>query len=66
MATTNTPAQSPALPKPGVYKSIPYTCLIIVPSGQLDTASIFPPSNTPPMPQIEPKLDLIPYFTAKP
>ncbi len=68
------PATGPlsSLPKPGVYKSVPYTCIVVVPPPHPDDQGILgplaklPPSSTPaPLPQfrmpiIQPDVRLVP------
>lgn len=47
---------------PGLYKTMPYSCLVLVPGGHTDDlALITPPSPAPPMPSIQPELQFIPW-----
>jgi hypothetical protein len=56
------------LPKPGVYTSAPYTCVVIVPDGHIDEKFVIGGAGPtiPDMPTIVPHLELIPRKTAKP
>jgi hypothetical protein len=64
LARTNSP--SIALPlKPGVYKTEPFSCLVIVPGAQADDQAIIGPSEpVPPMPMIKPDLRFVPWSAA--
>jgi hypothetical protein len=49
--------------KPGVYMSLPYTCMVVVPPSHLDDKFIFgggKPANIDEMPMINPHLHFIP------
>jgi hypothetical protein len=50
------------LPKPGVYKTIPYTCVVIVPGPHPDERmpAVSPPAVEPNMPVVKPDLQFIP------
>jgi len=52
---------SPSLPAPGVYKTEPYTCIVIVPAGHSDDKSVIhPPDPGPNMPVLKPDLRFVP------
>jgi hypothetical protein len=49
------------LPAPGVYKTEPYACIVLVPSHHPDDAmAVNPTQKTAPMPVIKPELHFIP------
>ena len=58
--------QSPALPgqlPAGVYKTLPYTCIVVVPGPHPDDRAVVSPrSGDYPMPIIRPDLQFIPLF----
>jgi len=67
----NRPFQVPQQPKrantatnglaPGVYKTEPYTCIVIVPGEHPDDQSIMhPPETVPNMPMLKPDLRFVP------
>lgn len=52
---------SPELPKPGVYRTTPFACIVIVPSNHFDDQiAVTPPENACPMPLLKPDLHFIP------
>ena len=51
-------------PAPGIYKTAPYTCIVIVPGPHPDDQAVKPVGPAPPMPTIEPKLEFIPWSSA--
>ncbi len=55
--------QSPtaALPAPGVYRTAPFACIVVVPGNHLDDPmAVRPGANTPSMPVLKPELHFIP------
>jgi hypothetical protein len=63
-ARTNTPFAAPV--PPGVYKTFPYTCIVVVPGPHPDDASVVKPGNVDPsMPIVKPDLQFIPWSPAK-
>ena len=59
------PSAPPALP-PGVYRTAPYSCIVVVPGPQLDNKCIINPGGgNSPMPIIKPELHFIPWGPAK-
>ncbi len=47
---------------PGLYKTEPYSCLVLVPGRPIDEKSIVKPSlPSPPMPRVSPGLEFIPW-----
>jgi hypothetical protein len=52
---------SPDLPKPGVYRTTPFACIVIVPANHLDDPMAVRPAETAcPMPMLKPELRFIP------
>jgi hypothetical protein len=53
--------------KPGVYKTSPYTCLVLIPGPQPDDCSVHGPGGTgvEKMPTIKPELKFIPQSLAE-
>ena len=63
-ARTKTPFASPVAP--GVYRTFPYTCIVVVPGPHPDDACIVKPGNVDPsMPIVKPDLQFIPWSPAK-
>jgi hypothetical protein len=63
-ARTNAPFSSPVAP--GVYRTFPYTCIVVVPGPHPDDACIAKPGNMDPsMPIVKPDLQFIPWSPAK-
>ncbi len=55
------PKPAPGSPRPGVYRTAPYTCIVIVPGAHPDDKSIITPSApVAKMPMIKPELKFIP------
>jgi hypothetical protein len=49
-------------PAPGVYKTEPYACIVVVPGRHADEAMMIDPGKTHSgMPIIEPKLKFVPW-----
>ncbi|MHC1763200.1 MAG: hypothetical protein AB9869_02685 [Verrucomicrobiia bacterium] len=49
-------------PAPGLYKTEPYSCLVLVPGPYIDEKSIIKPSlPLPPMPTVDPGLEFVPW-----
>ena len=61
--------QPPAAPgqlPPGVYKTLPYTCIVVVPGPHLDEwFFVTPPGGECPMPIIRPDVQFIPFGQAR-
>jgi hypothetical protein len=52
--------------KPGLYKTEPFSCLVLVPSAQADGRAIVKPKEpSPPMPVVKPDLRFIPWVAKK-
>ena len=52
---------SPGAPAPGVYKTEPYTCIVIVPGASPDDKSVIHPAEPAPnMPVLTPDLRFVP------
>jgi hypothetical protein len=52
---------SPKLPMPGIYKTEPYACIVLVPESQADDRSVVKPTDRgSAMPVIKPELRFIP------
>ena len=52
---------SPSAPAPGVYRTEPYTCIVIVPGGHADDKSVIHPAEPGPnMPVLKPDLRFVP------
>src|SRR5215471_6599865 len=52
---------SSSAPLPGVYKTEPYACIVIVPGGHPDDQSVIhPPDPAPNMPVLKPELRFVP------
>ena len=50
-----------SLPKPGVYKTEPFTCIVIVPGKNADDRSLFKPAEPgSAMPVVRPELRFVP------
>ena len=61
----HSPAAPPIIP-PGVYKTAPYSCIVVVPGPQLDDKCIVNPGGgNSRMPIIKPDLHFIPWGPAK-
>jgi len=59
------PSAPPATP-PGVYKTLPYSCIVVVPGPHPDDRCIVNPGGAnDPMPIIKPDLQFIPWGPAK-
>ena len=59
------PSAPPAIP-PGVYKTVPYSCIVVVPGPQLDDKCIINPGGgNSSMPIVKPDLQFIPWTPAK-
>jgi hypothetical protein len=57
---------APPIITPGVYKTAPYSCIVVVPGPQLDDKCIVNPGGgNSPMPIIKPDLHFIPWGPAK-
>jgi hypothetical protein len=57
---------APAIIPPGVYRTAPYSCIVVVPGPQLDDKCIVNPGGgNDPMPIIKPDLQFIPWGPAK-
>jgi hypothetical protein len=57
------PARNLRLPSalaPGIYKTEPYTCIVVVPGGHPDDKMIYPRGTQPYMPTVQPDLRFIP------
>ena len=51
----------PVRPEPGVYRTTPFACIVIVPGNDLDASmAIRPPETACPMPLLKPELNFIP------
>jgi len=49
------------LPKPGVYRTTPFACIVIVPPSDFDgQIAVSPPESACPMPLLKPDLHFIP------
>jgi hypothetical protein len=61
-ATGNLPLTNQATLAPGIYKTEPYACIVIVPGPHPDDRSLIQPPSTPsdPMPVIKPDLRFVP------
>ncbi len=52
----------PSAPKPGVYRTEPYACIVVVPGKHPDDRSVVKPGDPgPPMPVVRPELRFIPF-----
>ncbi len=59
------PSAPPIIP-PGVYKTAPYCCIVVVPGPQLDDKCIVNPGGgNSPMPVVKPDVQFIPWGPAK-
>jgi len=57
---------APSATPPGVYRTFPYSCIVVVPGPQLDDKCIVNPGGgNDPMPVIKPDLQFIPWSPAK-
>jgi hypothetical protein len=68
LSRTNASPGAPEPLKPGVYQTLPYTCLVIVPGPCPDDKSIIGKQgdgSMSPMPVIKPDLQLIPWSAKK-
>ena len=62
---TNSPSAAPTIP-PGVYRTVPYSCIVVVPGPHPDDRCIFGKGSVgSPMPIIKPDLRFIPWSPAK-
>jgi hypothetical protein len=53
---------STEFPKPGVYTTTPYTCVIIVPDARIDEQFVVRPTAPPSsMPVLKPELHFVPF-----
>lgn len=60
-APAGSASRSSAPPIPGVYVSKPFSCIIIIPGGDLDSKMVHPaPRVAPRMPIVSPELRLMP------
>jgi len=55
----------PLVPGPGIYKTAPYTCIVVVPGGHPDDKMIHPRGTPPSMPTVQPDLRFIPLKPAE-
>lgn len=67
---TNTARRSESLPKPGLYKTAPYACIVLVPGPHADDQMVLGPKASDPskpseMPTIKPDLEFIPWSPKK-
>ena len=57
---------APSAVPPGVYRTAPYNCIVVIPGPQLDDKCIVNPGGgNDPMPVIKPDLQFIPWSPAK-
>jgi hypothetical protein len=57
---------APSAVPPGVYRTFPYSCIVVVPGPQLDDKCVVNPGGGHcPMPIIKPDLQFIPWTPAK-
>jgi hypothetical protein len=57
----NLQRRAEAAPKPGVYRTEPFACIVIVPGGHPDEQSVVKPGDSDStMPMIEPELRFVP------
>jgi hypothetical protein len=54
----------PSLPTPGVYKTAPFTCIVVVPGKHADDRSVVKPTEVDSaMPVVKPELRFIPLHS---